>query len=733
MSNLDPQAAARQSAAAYNAGDWKRAEQICVALIAAHPDHYESLHLLGIIRAQTGRAAAAEILLRSAANARPDDPVARNDLGNVLKDLGRLAESLACYDEALRIDPRYAQAWMNRGAVLRDLKRADDALASFDEALRWQPDDADACYSRGVIQQELGRPGDALASYDRALELDPTLSAAHYNRGTALRDLRKLDESVESYRAALRINPTFAQAHNNLGVALQELGRLDEALRSYEHAIELNPSLAAAHNNRGSALRALGRLVDALASYEAALRLNPAADWLYGTWLHTKLQLCDWSGLDAAVNGLIARTRSGLRAARPFTLLAVSDDVHLLRRASEIGASEHPATEPHPAFREPRDGTRRIRVAYYSSDLHNHATAYLAAELFELHDRSRFEVLGFSFGPDNRDAMRARLAVAFDRFIDVRTTSDQDIARLSRDLEVDIAVDLKGYTQDARPGIFAHRAAPVQVSYLGYPGTTGAACIDYLIADRVLIPPAARGGYSEKIIYLPVSYQINDRKRPQPADVPERISLGLPPSGFVYCCFNSSYKITPGVFGSWMRILRGVAGSVLWLLDDNPAATRNLRAHAQAHGIDPGRLVFAPRLPLAAHLSRCATADLVVDTLPCTAHTTASDALWAGVPLLTQLGESFAARVGASLLTAAGLPDLIAATTQQYEAVAIDLGTRPQGTQELRAYLTKQRLQLPLFDALRTTRHLESAYERIHALRCTATDARDIEVTDEGQ
>jgi len=362
---------------------------------------------------------------------------------------------------------------------------------------------------------------------------------------------------------------------------------------------------------------------------------------------------------------------------------------------------------------ERRSAAGKIRLGYFSADFHNHATAYLMAELFERHDRERFELIAFSFGLDDQGEMRQRLTASFDRFLDVSPLSDLQIARQARALNIDIAIDLKGHTLNSRTGIFACRAAPLQVNYLGFPGTSGANYFDYLIADQTLIPERNRLHYSEKIVYLPHSYQVNDRQRRTAAILPNRPSQGLPETGFVFCCFNNSYKITPAHFDCWMRILKAVEGSVLWLLEDNAEATTNLIREAERRGVSGKRLVFGKRVPLAEHLARHCCADLFIDSFPCNAHTTASDALWTGLPVLTCPGESFASRVAASLLNAIGLPELIAGSPSGYEREAIDLAMNPRKLAAIRHKLAANRLTTPLFDTARFARHIESAYGRM--------------------
>ncbi len=453
---------------------------------------------------------------------------------------------------------------------------------------------------------------------------------------------------------------------------------------------------------------------DARDSYERALGIDAGLEYIYGAWLHSRMKICDWSGLDADAARLFEKIENGEPATLPFPLLALVDSPSLQRKAAEIWIDDkRPGSLALPPIAK-RARPAKIRIGYFSADFHNHATSHLIAELFERHDRNRFEIAAFSFGPDNSDEMRKRIRAASDLFVDVRRATDKEIALKSRELAIDIAIDLKGLTQANRMGIFARRAAPIQVSYLGYPGTCGAKYIDYLIADATLIPPGSRQHYHEKIAYLPHTYQVNDRRRLIADRSFSREELGLPPAGFVFCSFNNNYKITRAGFESWMRILGQVDGSVLWLLEDNPTASRNLRMAARARGVSDERLVFAKRLPVAEHLARHRAADLFIDTLPCNAHTTASDALWAGLPVLTCIGEAFAARVAASLLRAVGLPELITDTRDEYETLAVELATNPRSLGQIKKVLAQNRLGTPLFDSQLFTAHIEAAYAQMH-------------------
>ncbi|HEY4446283.1 MAG TPA: tetratricopeptide repeat protein [Steroidobacteraceae bacterium] len=706
--------AMQHASAAFAGGDWAKAERLCRAILSAHADYFDALSLLGIIAAETQHLPDAAALFERAVASNPLDAAVNYNYGSVLKRLKRFDEALDRYQCALHIKPDIAQAYYDRGDIQIELGRPGEALDSYEIALRIKPDYAQAHNNRGVALQALGRHEDALESYERALKISPDHADANYNHGLALRELGRIEEALGSYDRALEITPDHAEAHNNRGVALQALTRFEESRESFERALQFKPSLAEAWYGLGNALSELGRFEQALDSYERGLELDPEQRWLAGARLLTQMQLCDWRDLDKKIAELDAAIRQDKQYTVPFPVLALRDSLSLQRRAAEIWSDEAHRAIPVPSWIETRSRRGKIRLGYYSADFHDHASAYLMAELFESHDRARFDLVAFSFGPDKRDAMRQRLSAAFDRFLDVRTSSDREVAQVSREMDIDIAVDLKGFTQHARHGIFANRAAPVQVNYLGYPGTMGASYMDYIIADRTLIPQQSLPHYTEKVVYLPNSYQVNDRRR-QIADRQfSRAELGLPAAGFVFCCFNNSYKITPQTFDSWMRILERVERSVLWLLEDNRTAANNLRREAQARGVSAARLIFAPRMPLPEHLARHRAADLFIDTLPCNAHTTASDALWAGLPVLTRQGESFAARVAASLLNAIGLPELITTTQEQYEARAIELGASPGRSAHLRRTLSENRLTAPLFDTELFTRHIEDAYTQMY-------------------
>jgi predicted O-linked N-acetylglucosamine transferase (SPINDLY family) len=645
-----------------------------------------------------------------------------------LHQSGRLTEAEPLYRQILRARPKHPEARHYLGVLRFQQGRTKEALDLIAVVLAANADYAEAHYNYGNILAALNRHADALASYERATALEPNYAEAHHNRGNALFTLRRLDEAIVSYDRALAIEPRYIGAWNSRGTALKELKRHAEALDCYEKVLALVPDEPNALYCRGNALKEIKRHEESLLSYDKARKLLPEHPDKFGG-LDSALAACDFARTDAIASGLNADLQAGKASVTPFTLVGFCDDPALHLKAARNFAAERIPVRPAPLWNGEIYRHDRIRIAYVSTDLQAHATAFLMAELFELHDRSRFEVHAFSSGPDDGGAMRRRIAKACDHFHDVAGENDAEIARRMRLVEIDIAVDLKGFTQDSRPEIFGYRPAPIQVAYLGYPGTIGADLLDYILADETVAPLEHAPFYSEKIVHLPDCYQVNDRKRAIAEHTPSRQEAGLPDAGFVFCCFNNNYKIRKPIFDIWMRLLREVPGSVLWLLRDTEAAERNLRSEALAHGIDPARLVFAGRVALDEHLARQRLAGLFLDTLPYNAHTTASDALWAGLPIVTCQGDAFAGRVAASLLKAVGLPELITHTLDDYEALALRLARDPAMLQRIRETLARNRLTYPLFDTDRFRCGIEAAYLRMWETwqRGAATQAFRIE------
>ena len=588
------------------------------------------------------------------------------------------------------------------------------AEAYLKEALILELDNPHTLRLLGVVQAQRAQYQKAIEFFLASIKAFPENAVSHSNLGNVYARLRQFDQALSAYEQAASLDPNDPEIWSNAGIVFFELKRFEESVEFYDKALAIEPNYAEALCNKGNALNELKRYEEAIACYEKALSINPHIDWAPGAWMYLKLKVSSWENLEGNIEVLLAKIAANEKVCNPFPLLAMSDDPMLHRQASAIFAHyQYPANTALGPIPKHSKG-EKIRIGYFSADFHNHATGYLLAGLIELHDKNQFEMIGISFGSSQSDEMRARLEKSFDQFIDASAMSDIEIAQLSRRLKIDIAVDLKGFTQNCRTGIFAYRAAPIQVSYLGYPGTMSADYMDYLIADKTLISQELEQAYSEKIVYLPNSYQANDRQRAISDKVFTKAELGLPEHGFVFCSFNNNFKILPATFEGWMRILKAVEGSVLWLYEDNATAANHLRKEAESRGVNPSRLVFANGMPLAEHLARHRLADLFIDAFPCNAHTTASDALWAGLPVLTLMGNSFASRVAASLLNAIGLPELITVTPQAYEALAIELASNPEKLLALKKKLASNRLTTPLFDTPQFTKELEQAYVQMY-------------------
>jgi predicted O-linked N-acetylglucosamine transferase (SPINDLY family) len=729
-------------------GQLASARGVYQEILDAEPDHFDALNAMGVLAGQSKDPQQAIEYFERAIAVRPGDSGAHCNHGLALKQLRRPEAALACFDRAIALDPRSAIAHYSRAEVCKDLGRTEEALAGYGEAIAINPGFVHAFYRRGVMLQQTARLNDAVASYDQAIRLEPDHFDAHVNkalslfalgrhvealagcdeavalkpnhapayvlRGNMLRALDSRQAALANYERAIGIDPDDAAAHCNRGAALLLLDRADDALASFDRAIAIKPDYAEAYFHRGYSLRMLNRFDSAAVAYKTVATLSPDFEFLPGTRLEANMHVCDWREFDHLVAQIAAGAESDAHVSHPLIFMALVDSPRLQLKVSSTWARFACPADDSLGPIPPRARPRRITVGYFSADLHEHPVSRLLAELIEIHDRSRFEVIAFSFGPRTGDEWQQRLGMAFDKFIDVREKSNREIASLARRFNVDIAVDLGGYSTGNRANIFALRAAPVQVSYLGYLGTMGASYIDYLIADRTVVTPTSERYFSEKIIYLPEVHQVNDRKRRIADKVFTREDLGLPTTGFVFCCFNTSYKILPATFAGWMRILKAVPGSVLLLYAGHETVEINLRAYAGRHGVDPQRLVFGKRLPPAEYLARYRAADVFLDTLPYNAGTTASDALWAGLPVLTLAGESFASRIAASLLTAIGVPEMITSTQQQYEQLAIELSLNPHRLTQIRANIQDHRLSSPLFDTPRFARNLEAAYVAIH-------------------
>ena len=667
------------------------------------PAHIEAILNLGSALQQLGRHDEALAACQRALDAAPDHSGARNNRGNTLRLMGRLDEALAEFDRAITLAPDYALARFNRATVLNALDRHDDALTECTRVLAVASRHAPAHHLRGTILVALDRPSEALASFEAALALEPNMREALHGRTRALLDLTRWEEALRNSEVALALDPGSAVAHNNRGVALLKFRRYDEAKVAFDRAIELEPDAAEGYFNRSGLYYQQDRLDEAFADAAAAVRRRPDFAEAVAFRFSLAAHLCDWNGRDEDIDRVIAFCRQG-RKLEVFPLLYAADDpaLHLLA-ARRVAEPIKPSLAKTAVF-----ARKRLRVAYLSADFHDHPVAHQAAELFEAHDRARVEAFGISLWPAANSAFRERLTKAFVQFVDAHERSDFDIARRLADMQIDIAVDLGGYTDRARPEVLAYRPAPITVTYLGYPGTLGSAYIDYIMADARTIPPEDDRYYAENVVRLPGCFMPRDARTCAAPVARSRAEEGLPDDGFVFANFNRTDKITPEVFDLWMRILKAVPGSVLWLNVQNATAKEHLRNEARARQIEPDRLVFAARTPgRAEHLARLALADLFIDTLPYNAHATASDFLGEGVPVLTCAGKTFASRVAASLLDAAGACELVVQSLADYEALALQLARERMRLQTFRDKLFQAR---NVRDSHTLARRIETAY-----------------------
>lgn len=696
------------------------------------PGNHEFANSLGnACRAAGNRERAADCYRRALRFAPRHVPSLFN-LAVIEREAGRLDKAEEYFRRVLELSPEDHEALLHLGTLLQLRSSAEEAAQVLRRALRQAPGNAFAHHQLGLACKGLGRLDEAMECFGQALQLDPDLAEAHNDLANLLQEEGRLDEAVVHYRTAVRLAPEAAIAANNLGSALVRQGKLDEAQACFRNCIELAPEMAIAHFNLATIHSLRGERDEALASYRTAERLRPEDAAIREGLLFELQNACDWSRFEE----LCERQRGSVQQQSetpisPFSLLSIpSTRAEQLRCARAFSARHARAVardRQAQGFRFRRDQKSRLTIGYLSADFHEHVTAYVMAELFELHDRSRFEVVAFSYGPDDGSPMRARLARAFEHFEDIAPLSHSAAAASIHARGVDILVDLKGHTQHARTEITALRPAPLQVSYIGYPATMGAEFIDYLVADRFVIPEAHAADYAENLVRMPGSFFVVDRRRAVAA-TPSRRELGLPEDAFVFCCFNQTYKILPQVFAVWMRLLAALPGSVLWLLEGSPRSTQNLRREARACGVAPERLIFAPKLPLDRHLGRVRAGDLFLDTAPYNAHTTASDALWVGVPVLTCAGETFAARVAGSLLSAAGMPELITHSMADYEALALRLARSPDTLGGLRRRLDANRRTAALFDTPAYVRDLEQAYARMWALHTSGIAPQRIDV-----
>ena len=740
----------RTASALGGAGKHAEAEALYRQVLKREPRNFHALHALGVICYRSGRLQDAEKLISGAVSVNPGAADALFNLGAVLMAGGKFAEALQNFDGALRLKPDYVeargnraalllrmgrntealaecdtlllrrrdlpQAWGIKSAALLGLNRPADALATLDQAVNVVANSAALWRDRAFVLVNLQRPRDALLSLDKALQLEPRNPEFALRRADLLTMLKRNEEAIAAYDKALALNPNDSDGWNRRGIALVEIGKKDpDALHSFERAVAYDPGNTEARHNRANVLFELKRFAESAREFEKVLQQAPGTAYARGFLIQSRLRICDWRSLEQDRLHLSQGIAKGERVIDPQGYLSICRNPEEQQRCARIFMQdEMPPAQLRARVGRPQD--TKIRLAYISADFRPHPVAFLIAGVFEQHNRQEFELTGVSLGHAGSSSIRERISNAFGDFVDAAKLTDEETAAELARRNIDIAVDLTGFTDGCRPGILLRRPAPVQVNFLGFPGTMGSPHIDYIIADKFLIPETERRFYTEQVVYMPHTYQANDSKREISPRVFSRGEAGLPEDGFVFCCFNNNYKITPRIFGIWMRLLAQAPDSVLWLLQDNADAAANLRREAKASGIDPQRLIFAPRITPPEHLARQRLADLFLDTSPYSAHTTCSDALFVGLPVVSFYGPTFPAHVAVSLLNAAGISELATESLEEYEARALALALNRAELQRVKARLTQNREIFPLFDTSRFTRNLEQAYREMKAL-----------------
>lgn len=666
-----------QAIQAFQTGDLVSAETILTKVLQAHKNNLPAIHIMGLIHASNGKHTEAAKFLKKALALNPNEPSLLYNLGKALSESGYDSEAIAHYRKALNSIPNNPEIWLGLGKSLSALAQLEEALGAF----------------------------------KRALELKPSYIEALINSAIAYRTLKQHDQALASLHQAIQVAPNFPDAWLGLGNTYVSLKMHEDAILAFNKAIELNPDYAEAWSKKAAALNQLKKHDLAIEAHQRAMAIKPLSFEL-GRLIHQKMLICDWDGFKELSASVKIAVQNKEKVADPFGYQGISESEEDLKLCAEIFGNEFFKPQ-HSSKLGTKKHHGKIKVGYVCGEFREQATSILMTGIYEHHDKSQFEIYAFDNGFNDGSVIRKRIENAFDQVVDISHLTDEQAVAAIKTLDIDILVNLNGYFGEARQSIFAQRAAPIQVNYLGFPGTLGVDYMDYLIADQISIPESSRSYYSEKICYLPNSYQANDSKREISNKEFSRMELGLPEKGFVFCCFNNNYKITPDIFDSWIKILKNVEGSVLWLLEDSALAKINLIKEASTRGVDSTRLIFAKRVSPPEHLSRHHQADLFLDTLPYNAHTTASDALWTGLPVLTLAGNTFPGRVGSSLLTAIDLPELITRTSDEYEALAIELAKNPDKLKTLTAKLIKNRSNTALFNTALFTKNLEEAYKEM--------------------
>ena len=718
----------------FNLGDAQQTILEANRVLQAHPEEEVAWSIMGASLSSLGKLHGAAKCFKQVVQLNPNNPGGFNNLGEVLRVIGQLDESIQAFKKAISLKPDFAIAYQNMGLTYQQMGDLGKSISWFEKATELDPNSFQSFFNLGSVYCADGQAESAIKALQKALALKPNcLDTVRKLVGIYVRQNERL-KAAEVYESYVIEEPMDANVYNSLGVLYADCGETWKAIEAYYKAVTVDPNHFNAHNNMGNAFKNLDKLSEALECFAKAFNANP--DYIQAKMqkLHLELQFCNWENYDQEVKDI---PKMGVEAepVPPWPMLALEDCIHRQKIRAERyvkhGLFVHDLlSERLPVCLPPVSRPKKLKIGYFSADFHIFPGMFLMAGLLEEHNRKNFEVMAFSYGPDKNDTMRKRIVNAVDEFIDLNGKSIDQIIEISREKEIDIAIHRNGHTRGTKTEIFMKRVAPLQINYLGYPGTIGGDFIDYIIGDHTVIPEEHNEFYSEKIIRLPHTYQPNDITRLISKKDTSRNDFDLPQEAFVFCCFNNTFKITPNEFNIWMSVLSKVDGAVLWLLKTDERAEMNIKSEAKKRGVDPNRLVFANKLPQAEHLARHKHADLFLDTFCYNAHTTASDALWAGLPVITKKGEQFAARVSASLLTAVGLPELITETDADYENLIIELANQPEKLCKIRSKLQSNRLTKPLFDTKRYTRNFEAGLLQAYDLYFKGEQPRHIYVKD---
>jgi protein O-GlcNAc transferase len=701
---------------------------LAISLTKQFPLHHFAWKVLGALQKHTGRPEEALTSMLKSLEICPKDAEIHNNLGVTLKELCRFDEALEIFNEAIVLSPNYAEAYNNLGATFHELGRLEKAEASYAKAIELNSNYTEAYYNMGKTLKSLERFEDAIHSYTQAIELNPNFAEAYNNISVALNEQSKFEEAINFVKRAILLKPDYAEAYNNLGISLKEQGKFEEAINALNQAILIKPNYFEAYWNLGNVFNDQSKLEKGIMAYKKALSIKPDYEIGRATLLFELAYICDWETIKENIK-LIPKLGTKNQFISPFSLLALEDapERHFLR--SKIYSKGKYSQNILPLPNRSRKTTKRIRIGYFSADFREHPVAFLILRVLELHDRNKFEVFGYSLFSSSKSEIRQRLESSFDHFVDIEGMSDKEKVLRAKEDEIDIAIDLTGYTENNCNKIFAYRIAPIQINYLGFPGTMGAAYFDYIVADQYLIPPENQKNFTEKQIYLPNTYMPTDNTREISTKYISKKKFGLPEESFIFCCFNNHYKITTEEFDIWMNFLRKLDNSFLWLSKSNYVSEANLKKEAIKRDIDSSRLIFAERVPIKDHLARYKLADIFLDTFNFNAHTTASEALWGGLPVITKVGKGFPARVASSLLNAINLPELITNNKKEYEDLVLELANNPKKLSNLKEKLANNRLSQPLFNTEQYTKFLEDGYKQAYLNNLKGNIAKNIIVS----